>query len=72
MPCEVGRFAALVIWFVGFLLGYEILVAGPGCSSVGVGAFGENGPFRPGGEVLRRNDYSWNKGIGFFVTLAMA
>jgi hypothetical protein len=35
---------------------------GPGCSSVGVGAFSENGPFRPSGKVLARNEYSWNKG----------
>ena len=37
--------------------------AGPGCSSLGVGAFSENGPFRPSGEVLVRNEYSWNRGI---------
>ncbi|XP_018675275.2 serine carboxypeptidase-like 45 [Musa acuminata AAA Group] len=41
----------LVLWLNG----------GPGCSSVGVGAFSENGPFRPKGEVLVRNEYSWNK-----------
>jgi hypothetical protein len=35
---------------------------GPGCSSVGVGAFSENGPFRPSGKALVRNEYSWNKG----------
>ncbi|CAN6485555.1 unnamed protein product [Victoria cruziana] len=40
----------LVIWFNG----------GPGCSSVGVGAFSENGPFRPSGSALVRNEYSWN------------
>ncbi|XP_068665094.1 serine carboxypeptidase-like 45 isoform X1 [Aristolochia californica] len=33
----------------------------PGCSSVGVGAFSENGPFRPSGELLVGNEYSWNK-----------
>ncbi|KAK8448701.1 hypothetical protein SEVIR_7G086400v4 [Setaria viridis] len=27
----------------------------------GVGAFSENGPFRPSGNVLVRNEYSWNK-----------
>ncbi|XXG41754.1 hypothetical protein AAC387_Pa01g2154 [Persea americana] len=37
------------------------LNGGPGCSSVGVGAFNENGPFRPSGEMLVRNEYSWNK-----------
>ncbi|KAL6011747.1 Serine carboxypeptidase-like 45 [Asimina triloba] len=41
----------LVLWLNG----------GPGCSSVGVGAFSENGPFRPSGEILERNEYSWNK-----------
>ncbi|KAM0935995.1 putative carboxypeptidase D [Dioscorea sansibarensis] len=41
----------LVLWLNG----------GPGCSSVGVGAFSENGPFRPSGEVLVKNEYSWNK-----------
>jgi hypothetical protein len=38
---------------------------GPGCSSVGVGAFSENGPFRPSGNALVRNEYSWNKGEHF-------
>ncbi|XAR48236.1 Carboxypeptidase D [Bertholletia excelsa] len=41
----------LVLWLNG----------GPGCSSLGVGAFSENGPFRPSGKVLVRNEYSWNK-----------
>ncbi|XP_044494658.1 serine carboxypeptidase-like 45 [Mangifera indica] len=41
----------LVIWLNG----------GPGCSSLGVGAFSENGPFRPSGEVLVGNEYSWNR-----------
>ncbi|KAJ4978010.1 hypothetical protein NE237_008790 [Protea cynaroides] len=41
----------LVVWLNG----------GPGCSSVGVGAFSENGPFRPSGDILIRNDYSWNR-----------
>ena len=38
---------------------------GPGCSSLGVGALSENGPFRPNGKVLLRNEYSWNKGFYF-------
>ncbi|XP_022852368.1 serine carboxypeptidase-like 45 [Olea europaea var. sylvestris] len=42
----------LVLWLNG----------GPGCSSVGVGAFCEHGPFKPSGNVLLKNDYSWNKG----------
>ncbi|KAF9671772.1 hypothetical protein SADUNF_Sadunf12G0083300 [Salix dunnii] len=41
----------LVLWLNG----------GPGCSSLGVGAFSENGPFRPNGRVLIRNEYSWNR-----------
>ncbi|MBA0589181.1 hypothetical protein Gorai_017943 [Gossypium raimondii] len=41
----------LVLWLNG----------GPGCSSLGVGAFSENGPFRPNGEFLVKNDYSWNR-----------
>ncbi|KAE8693983.1 Serine carboxypeptidase-like 45 [Hibiscus syriacus] len=41
----------LVLWLNG----------GPGCSSLGVGAFSENGPFRPNGEVLVRNYHSWNR-----------
>ncbi|KAI3682303.1 hypothetical protein L1987_82197 [Smallanthus sonchifolius] len=41
----------LVLWLNG----------GPGCSSVGEGAFVEHGPFKPKGDVLLKNDYSWNK-----------
>ncbi|XP_022921616.1 serine carboxypeptidase-like 45 [Cucurbita moschata] len=41
----------LVLWLNG----------GPGCSSLGVGAFSENGPFRPNGEALVKNEYSWNR-----------
>ncbi|CAH9105392.1 unnamed protein product [Cuscuta epithymum] len=43
----------LVLWLNG----------GPGCSSVGYGAFMENGPFRPRGRVLIKNPQSWNKGF---------
>ncbi|KAL3634732.1 hypothetical protein CASFOL_021786 [Castilleja foliolosa] len=43
----------LVLWLNG----------GPGCSSLGYGAFRENGPFRPTSQdgILVRNNYSWNK-----------
>ncbi|KAL3343453.1 hypothetical protein AABB24_027139 [Solanum stoloniferum] len=41
----------LVLWLNG----------GPGCSSLGVGAFSENGPFRPRGKGLVKNEHSWNK-----------
>jgi hypothetical protein len=39
--------------------------AGPGCSSLGYGAFMEHGPFKPRGhndELLWTNKYSWNMG----------
>ncbi|CAI0411493.1 unnamed protein product [Linum tenue] len=42
----------LVLWLNG----------GPGCSSVGVGAFSEHGPFKTNAaEVLVNNEYSWNR-----------
>ena len=36
---------------------------GPGCSSLGDGAFAELGPFspQPDGESLRVNPYAWNR-----------
>ncbi|XP_038905174.1 serine carboxypeptidase-like 45 [Benincasa hispida] len=40
----------LVLWLNG----------GPGCSSIGAGAFIEHGPFKINGEILVKNDYSWN------------
>ncbi|KAM1023718.1 hypothetical protein EV1_044122 [Malus domestica] len=41
----------LVLWLNG----------GPGCSSIGVGAFNENGPFQPSRDILLKNDFSWNR-----------
>ncbi|XP_065853382.1 serine carboxypeptidase-like 45 [Euphorbia lathyris] len=41
----------LVLWLNG----------GPGCSSIGAGAFCEHGPFKPTPDLLLKNDYSWNK-----------
>ncbi|XP_030455636.1 serine carboxypeptidase-like 46 isoform X2 [Syzygium oleosum] len=42
----------LTLWFNG----------GPGCSSLGFGAFMEHGPFRPAGDGgLMKNEFSWNK-----------
>ncbi|WCJ33275.1 serine carboxypeptidase-like 45 [Euphorbia peplus] len=42
----------LVLWLNG----------GPGCSSLGAGAFSEHGPFRPSsGANLTINEYSWNR-----------
>ncbi|KAL5546696.1 hypothetical protein UlMin_006383 [Ulmus minor] len=42
----------LVLWLNG----------GPGCSSVGAGAFTEHGPFLPtNGKTLIKNEYSWNR-----------
>ncbi|XP_059642542.1 serine carboxypeptidase-like 45 [Cornus florida] len=52
VEAEIDPFSKpLVLWLNG----------GPGCSSLGVGAFSENGPFRPNGQVLVRNEYSWNR-----------
>nr|GLL48276.1 hypothetical protein CICLE_v10003343mg [Ipomoea trifida] len=61
----------LVLWLNG----------GPGCSSLGGGAFGELGPFRPAkdGKTLNNNPYAWNNvaniiflespiGVGFSYT----
>jgi serine carboxypeptidase-like clade 2 len=44
----------LVLWLNG----------GPGCSSLGAGAFQELGPFRvnPDGKTLSRNMHAWNNG----------
>jgi hypothetical protein len=41
--------------------------SGPGCSSIGGGAFTELGPFFPNGDGrgLRKNSMSWNRGINF-------
>lgn len=52
----------LSCWNFFFLFFFGNLVVGPGCSSLGVGAFSENGPFRPSGKALVRNEYSWNRG----------
>ncbi|PIN25022.1 Serine carboxypeptidases (lysosomal cathepsin A) [Handroanthus impetiginosus] len=41
----------LVLWLNG----------GPGCSSIGAGAFSEHGPLQPNGNILVKNNYSWNK-----------
>ena len=39
------------------------LIQGPGCSSLGFGAFMENGPFQPGENgILVKNKHSWNLG----------
>lgn len=37
------------------------LNGGPGCSSLGYGAFSELGPFFPSGDKLIANPYAWNK-----------
>lgn len=49
------------------LNGFEhlcLMYLGPGCSSIGGGAFTELGPFFPTGDgrSLRVNSKSWNKG----------
>lgn len=39
------------------------MMLGPGCSSLGFGAFMEHGPFQPGDNgLLVKNEYSWNLG----------
>ena len=41
---------------------------GPGCSSLGYGAFMQLGPFKPGGhngKLFWRNKYSWNIGNNY-------
>ncbi|XP_023897381.1 serine carboxypeptidase-like 42 isoform X2 [Quercus suber] len=43
------------------------LNGGPGCSSIGGGAFTELGPFYPRGDgrSLRKNSMSWSRGVGW-------
>ena len=50
--------------FTMYLIDY-FDVLGPGCSSIGGGAFTELGPFYPKGDGrgLRRNSMSWNRGM---------
>ncbi|RDX60163.1 Serine carboxypeptidase-like 45 [Mucuna pruriens] len=64
----------LVLWLNG----------GPGCTSVGIGAFTEHGPFVTNqGEAIKKNQYSWNKeanilylespaGVGFSYSLNLS
>lgn len=54
----------LLFFFFGMFMEDNFIFdfAGPGCSSLGAGAFVEHGPFRPKGNVLLKNEYSWNKG----------
>ncbi|XP_028753572.1 serine carboxypeptidase II-2-like [Neltuma alba] len=64
---EAGR--ALFYWFFEAASEPETkplllwLNGGPGCSSIGLGAANEIGPFRikPGGKTLYLNPYSWNR-----------
>ncbi|KAJ7976576.1 Carboxypeptidase [Quillaja saponaria] len=44
-------FKPLLLWLNG----------GPGCSSIGAGAFTEHGPFITNEKTLVKNEYSWNK-----------
>lgn len=50
------------------------LCSGPGCSSMGGGAFTELGPFYPKGDGrgLRRNSMSWNRGTGHKMLFGLA
>ncbi|OMO79226.1 Peptidase S10, serine carboxypeptidase [Corchorus capsularis] len=48
---NTDEFKPLTLWLNG----------GPGCSSLGFGAFMENGPFKPAEDgTLIKNQYSWN------------
>ncbi|TKY50012.1 Serine carboxypeptidase II-3 [Spatholobus suberectus] len=44
------------------------MINGPGCSSLGYGAFGELGPVRVNsdGKTLFHNNYAWNEGLFCF------
>lgn len=52
------------VYLAHFFCFLQYLVSGPGCSSIGGGAFTEFGPFYPQGDGrgLRRNRMSWNRG----------
>jgi len=51
---------------------FVLSFVGPGCTSVGIGAFTEHGPFVTNqGEALQKNQYSWNKGAEIFTTLSL-
>lgn len=60
---------ALLVGFFVIMLTTKVAwadnVPGPGCSSVGYGATQEIGPFLVDthGHGLKRNPYSWNKGV---------
>lgn len=48
------------------------MMLGPGCSSLGFGAFMEHGPFQPGDNgLLVKNEYSWNLGKLNFIYLTV-
>lgn len=65
-PTKFYRWLIIIFFFCPSVLISILIVmfefAGPGCSSLGVGAFSENGPFRPSGQVLVKNQHSWNTG----------
>lgn len=49
---------------------------GPGCLSIGAGAFVEHGPFRPNGDSgnVVKNEYSWNRDLqisNFYLSLIL-
>ncbi|CAJ1915739.1 unnamed protein product [Sphenostylis stenocarpa] len=63
---------------------FPVASVGPGCTSVGIGAFTEHGPFVTNqGEAIEKNQYSWNKeanilylespaGVGFSYSLNLS
>uniref|UniRef100_A0A803LT26 Uncharacterized protein n=1 Tax=Chenopodium quinoa TaxID=63459 RepID=A0A803LT26_CHEQI len=54
MKWRVGNGSDIMVWSDAWL-------PGPGCSSIGAGAFSEHGPFSPSGNGLIKNEFSWNK-----------
>lgn len=63
-PASSSRTSISMIWF---LIPIVLPCAGPGCSSFGIGAMQELGPFRvmSDGSTLYRNPYAWNSGKCF-------
>ncbi|CAN6855207.1 unnamed protein product [Brassica oleracea] len=68
---EVFMFLLALVLSCSFCYEIEVDLAGPGCSSVGGGAFTELGPFYPTGDGhgLRINSMSWNKASDMLVFL---
>ena len=75
MPITEWNWIILQWWFsfyrtLQLLVGFDFQI-GPGCSSIGNGAFTENGPFRVTLETgtLIENTFSWNKGFFYILNI---